>query len=110
MRIPTGPGQVEVTVTIGIAPGNRRGFSVQGAGPEGSFIQHWAGELLYYSAPPWVFIAVYTGFALLVLAAWFTVPPRLPWRAHQQLGTGTLDVAGTGVGVFGMNSATKRLA
>jgi hypothetical protein len=53
------------------------------AGYEGSFIQHWAGELLYYSAPPWVFIAVYTGFALLVLAAWFTVPPRLPWRAHR---------------------------
>lgn len=49
-------------------------------GYEGGFIQHWAGELLYYSAPPWVFIAIYTLFALLVLAAWVAVPPRLPWR------------------------------
>jgi hypothetical protein len=47
---------------------------------EGSFIQHWVGELLYYSAPPWVFVALYTAFAILVAAAWIAVPPRLPWR------------------------------
>ena len=50
------------------------------AGYEGGFIQHWVGELLYYSAPPWVFVALYTGFALLVIAAWIAVPPELPWK------------------------------
>jgi hypothetical protein len=50
------------------------------AGYEGGFIQYWVGELLYYSAPPWLFVALYTGFALLVVAAWMAVPPVLPWR------------------------------
>ena len=55
------------------------------AGFEGSFIEYWVGELLYYTAPPWVFVAAYTLFALLVLVAWFLVPPSLPWsrsRTH----------------------------
>ena len=47
---------------------------------EGSFIQHWVGELLYYSAPPWVFVLLYSLFATLVVAAWIVVPPRLPWQ------------------------------
>lgn len=42
----------------------------------GSFIEHWLQQLLYWQAPPWVFILVYTGFALLVLATWFLVPPK----------------------------------
>ena len=41
-----------------------------------SFIEHWLSSLLYWSAPPWVFVAVYTGFALLVGAAWWWVKPR----------------------------------
>lgn len=48
------------------------------AGYDGSFIQHWVGELLYYSAPGWVFTAAYSGFAVLVLTAWWLVPPRMP--------------------------------
>ncbi|MDJ0879923.1 MAG: DUF2784 domain-containing protein [Halieaceae bacterium] len=51
-------------------------------GYEGSFIQHWVGELLYYTAPPWVFLVLYTLFALLVVAAWWAFPPRLPWKHH----------------------------
>lgn len=50
------------------------------AGYEGRFIQHWVGELLYYTAPPWIFVMLYTVFALLVLAAWWAFPPRLPWK------------------------------
>ncbi|WGI26995.1 DUF2784 domain-containing protein [Halomonas alkaliantarctica] len=42
----------------------------------GSFIQHWLQSLLYYSAPEWVFIVVYTLFGTLVLASWFVVKPR----------------------------------
>ena len=42
----------------------------------GSFIQHWLQSLLYYSAPEWVFITVYTVFGSLVLASWFVVRPH----------------------------------
>jgi len=40
-----------------------------------SFIQHWLHSLLYYSAPDWVFIALYTGFAGLVVISWWRIPP-----------------------------------
>ena len=43
---------------------------------EGSFITHWLSELLYYQAPPWVFIVCYTFFGGLVLSSWFFVRPR----------------------------------
>lgn len=46
---------------------------------ERSFIEHWLQRLLYYEAPFGVFVAVYTLFALLVLALWWRCPPR-PWR------------------------------
>ena len=42
----------------------------------GSFIAHWLGELLYYRAPDWVFILLYSAFGSLVLASWFWVRPR----------------------------------
>ena len=42
----------------------------------GSFIQHWLQSLLYYSAPQWVFIALYTGFGGLVVVSWFVVRPE----------------------------------
>ena len=43
---------------------------------EGSFIQHWLQSLLYYQAPDWVFIIIYTSFGILVGASWFIVPPN----------------------------------
>ena len=43
---------------------------------EGSFIAHWLHELLYYDAPPWVFVVCYTGFGVLVLLSWYYVRPR----------------------------------
>ena len=58
----------------------------EGAGAEaysGSFIQHWLQSLLYYSAPEWVFILVYTGFGGLVAVSWFIVCPRP--RRHSNL-------------------------
>lgn len=42
----------------------------------GSFIAHWLGELLYYTAPAWVFTSGYSLFGLLVLWSWFKVAPR----------------------------------
>ena len=43
---------------------------------EGSFIQYWLHRLLYYDAPGWVFVLLYTSFGLLVLLAWLRFPPR----------------------------------
>lgn len=42
----------------------------------GSFIQHWLQSLLYYTAPEWAFVLVYTVFGSLVLASWFVVRPN----------------------------------
>ena len=39
----------------------------------GSFIQHWLQYLLYYTAPDWVFIALYTSFGCLLLFTWYLV-------------------------------------
>lgn len=43
---------------------------------EGSFIAHVLSQLLYYHAPPWVFVVCYTGFGALVVVSWFWVRPR----------------------------------
>lgn len=47
-----------------------------GATYAGSFIAHWLEKLLYYQAPPWVFVITYTSFGMLVVACWFWVPVR----------------------------------
>lgn len=42
----------------------------------GGFIEYWMSRLLYFEAPPWVFVLAYTAFGLCVLAAWWRWPPR----------------------------------
>lgn len=42
----------------------------------GSFIQHWLQSLLYYSAPVWVFVVVYSLFGSLVALSWWLLRPR----------------------------------
>ncbi|MGI9288494.1 MAG: DUF2784 domain-containing protein, partial [Pseudomonadales bacterium] len=42
----------------------------------GSFISHWLEAILYYQAPPWVFIVCYSLFGAAVIASWFWVRPR----------------------------------
>jgi hypothetical protein len=42
----------------------------------GTFVQHWVQRLLYYDAPAWVFVALYSVFGLIVIAAWWYFPPR----------------------------------
>jgi polyferredoxin len=46
---------------------------------DGSFIEHWLQRLLYYDAPPWVFVLGYSVFGLLVVLAWWRYPPA--WRS-----------------------------
>ncbi len=41
----------------------------------GSFIAHWLQQLLFFEAPPWVFILCYTVFGALVVLSWFVVKP-----------------------------------
>jgi hypothetical protein len=43
--------------------------------PGGDFIAYWIGRLLFYQAAPWVFIATYSVFALVVIACWVLVRP-----------------------------------
>ena len=42
----------------------------------GAFIAHWVESLLYYRAPDWVFVVLYTAFGALVAASWIWVRPR----------------------------------
>ncbi len=39
------------------------------------FIEYWVQWLIFYQAPSWVFTAIYTGFAALVIAVWLAYPP-----------------------------------
>lgn len=45
----------------------------------GTFIAHWLRRLLYYDAPPWVFVVCYTIFGLTVIGTWLKFRPR-PFR------------------------------
>jgi hypothetical protein len=44
-------------------------------GYDGSFIAFWLHELIYFSAPSWVFILAYTLFCFAVLLSWWWVKP-----------------------------------
>jgi hypothetical protein len=46
----------------------------------GDFVAYWLRKFMFYEAQPWVFIAAYSAFALLVVLSWFVLTPVLPWR------------------------------
>ncbi|MBI3570855.1 MAG: DUF2784 domain-containing protein [Gammaproteobacteria bacterium] len=43
---------------------------------ENGFIRYWLQQLIFYTAPSWVFTLIYTVFAGLVVLIWFVYPPR----------------------------------
>lgn len=45
------------------------------AGYQKGFIEDWVHWLIFHQAPGWVFTAIYTGFAVLVIATWVAYPP-----------------------------------
>ncbi len=47
---------------------------------DGDFIAYWLNKILFYQAPPLVFIVAYSAFGLLVVLSWILVPPRRPWK------------------------------
>lgn len=51
---------------------------LRGVSGRQSFVQRWAGALIYWDAPPWVFTALYLLVMMLIVAAWKIVPPRPP--------------------------------
>ena len=53
---------------------------LRGVTNEKSFIARWVHQLMFYSAPEWVFTALYVGFALIVAATFWFVPPQRATR------------------------------
>ncbi|MES2923834.1 MAG: DUF2784 domain-containing protein [Verrucomicrobiota bacterium] len=51
---------------------------------EGTFIAHWLHKLLYFEVPLWVFVVVYTLFALAVVYSWLKFRPR-GFRSNTQI-------------------------
>ncbi|MEO6697275.1 MAG: DUF2784 domain-containing protein, partial [Gammaproteobacteria bacterium] len=45
-------------------------------GYELSFIGYWLNRMLFYTAPEWVFTALYSGFGLLVVLTFLAYPPQ----------------------------------
>lgn len=45
---------------------------------EGSFVEYWLSRIMFYQAPPWVFVIAYTSFALAVAYAWVRIRPNPP--------------------------------
>jgi len=41
-----------------------------------SFIEDWIQRIIFYQAPPWIFILVYTVFGLIVIMTWWVFPPK----------------------------------
>jgi hypothetical protein len=50
----------------------------------GGFIEHWMQDLLYYDAPPWVFVLCYSLFGVFVLASWWIFPPLSKKNSGQE--------------------------
>ncbi len=54
-------------------------------GYDGGFIEYWLSRLIFFEAPPWVFVIGYSLFALAVVAAWWRWPPQ---RSQTRSGSG----------------------
>lgn len=52
------------------------GATTAGMPPAPGCIEYWLGRMLFFTAPWWVFAAVYSLFALLVAYTWVKYPPR----------------------------------
>ncbi len=48
---------------------------LRGVANEQGFVQRWVAALIYWNAPPWVFVLMYAGFLMALIVAWFRWPP-----------------------------------
>ncbi len=58
---------------------------LRGVAIEQSFVQRWVSALIYWNAPPWVFVLLYVAVLLAVIGAWFA---WLPMRSKRQSARG----------------------
>jgi hypothetical protein len=49
-----------------------------------SFVARLIHQLILYDFPPIVFTIGYCLFGLAVLASWWLIPPRLPWKKEEK--------------------------
>lgn len=49
----------------------------------GSFLAHWLKRILYYDAPHWEFVLVYSLFGVIVVGVWWRFPPKPKHPAHK---------------------------
>ena len=47
------------------------------------FIGYWVHRLIFFAWPPWVFVALYAGFTIVVAATFWLVPPEPPRRPRK---------------------------
>ena len=50
--------------------------TLRGTTGEKSFIARWVHQLMFFTAPEWVFTALYVAFALSVAATFLFIPPE----------------------------------
>ena len=53
---------------------------LRGVSGQQSFVQRWAGTVIYWDAPPEVFTVLYLFVTILIAVAWKIVPPRASMR------------------------------
>ena len=51
------------------------GTTIGGAAGDKSFVARWVHQLMFFSAPEWIFTALYVVFALVVAATFWFIPP-----------------------------------
>jgi hypothetical protein len=81
-----GEALLGITCPLTIWEQNLRRLAGQAA-YQGDFIAHWIHEALFFEAEPWMFTAIYTAFALLVLLTFILAPPRR--RPYESTATAT---------------------
>ncbi len=50
--------------------------ALRGTPEDNSFIARWVHRVMFFSAPEWVFTALYVAFALIVAATFWFIPPQ----------------------------------
>lgn len=55
----------------------------QDAYSQAGFIEHWLHQVIFFTAPPWVFTLCYTAFALLVIGTLVWAPPKRARRRKE---------------------------
>jgi len=50
--------------------------ALRGREADKSFLAQWIHRILFYDLPEWMFTVLHVGFALLVAATWYFIPPK----------------------------------